>query len=95
MNEFVRYTKWVPSRQHGIRGMVECNGDLSGVKKQLDDLGILWTVKDRVGYVRGTKIHQRAIFANAGQLAERGVPLSVFTGNDREPENLAEVTTAA
>ena len=81
-NGFIRYTKWLPSRQQGLHGRVEVDSDLTDIRADLDKRGLLYEIHTRVAYHNRGKLIQRAIYVHGGQLAEAGVPLSLLTGKD-------------
>jgi hypothetical protein len=72
--EFVQFSKWLPQRY----GKTVIDGDLSIVRAVLDSLRVRYVVRIRVGSFNSHQIAQRAIFADAEQLAHHGITLNLL-----------------
>lgn len=72
-NEFIRVSKWIPSRQRGLRGFVYVQGNLDVVTNAMLAVGAQCEVRTRQGWVDGGVITQRAVFADAGTLQRLGI----------------------
>lgn len=73
MSKYVLYSKWVPFAD----GDRVIDGDLSGVIRTLDQMGIRHETRTRAGCYSGHRmIRQSAVFADNDQLARIGITLT-------------------
>ena len=71
--EFIRVSKWIPSRQLGLRGFVYVQGNLDVVVEAMQGFRAKCEIRTRQGWVDGRLITQHAVFAEFDRLEKLGI----------------------